>query len=330
MWKNREFVWCVGVQVLLLLAGSVAMVRNTLEPIYILIIVAGLILAINIVYTRKRYQDMKKLTEYISTFQYGEESLDLLDNREGELSILKNQLYKMCMTLLHQKELLKKDKVFLADAISDISHQLKTPLTSIMVMADLLEQQNLSEQKRKEFTRNIVNSLERMKWLTQALLKMAKLDAGSVSFRQENVMIKTMISRACEPFLVQMDLLDQTLVIEGEEELTMICDQAWTIEAIGNIIKNCMEHTSAGGTITIRYENNHLYTSIRIEDTGVGIEKEDIPHIFERFYRGKNASPDSVGIGLALSKSIVTEQKGVIQVSSEVGKGTIFKLKFYR
>ncbi|MDO5521218.1 MAG: HAMP domain-containing sensor histidine kinase [bacterium] len=330
MLKNREFLITVLLQIGILSIGVILLLTDTLASIWCLLLTAAGIIVINSIATRKRYQEIKKLTAYISDFQYGEESLDLLDNREGELSILKNQLYKLCLTLLHQKELLKKDKVFLANAISDISHQLRTPLTSITVMADLLEQQDLSEQKRKQFTRNILNSLERMRWLIESLLKISKLDAGSVTFKKENVNIKQLVKRACSSFLVQMDVNDQTLVIDGEESLEFVCDPAWTVEAISNIVKNCIEHTPSGGTIQITYSDNHLYTSILIEDTGVGIAKEDLPHIFERFYRGKNASMDSVGIGLALSKSIVMEQKGVIEVESEPEVGTKFKLKFYR
>ncbi|MDO5294666.1 MAG: HAMP domain-containing sensor histidine kinase [bacterium] len=330
MLKNKEFLITVLLQGSVLILGVIFLSMEIVSPTWCLVLTAAAIILVNIIATRRRYAQIKKLTEYISDFQYGEESLDLLDNREGELSILKNQLYKLCLTLLHQKELLRKDKIFLANAISDISHQLRTPLTSITVMADLLEQQDLSEQKRKQFTRNILNSLERMRWLIESLLKISKLDAGSVVFKRETVKIQQLIKKACSSFLVQMDIQDQMLVIEGEEALEFDCDIAWTLEAISNIVKNCMEHTGPGGTIRISYSDNHLYTSIVIEDTGVGIAKEDLPHIFERFYRGKNASIDSVGIGLALSKSIVTEQKGVIEVESEPGVGTTFRLKFYR
>ncbi|BBF45037.1 sensor protein resE [Lachnospiraceae bacterium KM106-2] len=330
MLKNKEFVMSVMLQVIVLLILVVLLRVHIVDSIYIVLLGGVVMIGIHIWYTRRRYQEMKKLTEYISSFQYGKESLDLLDNREGELSILKNQLYKMCLTLLHQKELLKRDKIFLANAISDISHQLKTPLTSITVMADLLEQQELSEEKRKEFTRNILNSLDRMRWLIQSLLKIAKLDAGSVTFREDSVNIKRLLEKACNSFLVQMDVNDQTLTIEGDENLSLICDQAWTLEAISNIVKNCIEHTKVGGSITISYSDNHLYTLIEIADTGVGIQQEDLPHIFERFYRGKNASTDSVGIGLALSKSIIVEQKGAIEVESTPEVGSKFRLKFYR
>lgn len=330
MLRNREFLVSVLLQVGIVVLGTVFLANKVLPAVWCLILTGILVIAVHIWYTRKRYAEIKRLTEYISDFQYGEESLDLLDNREGELSILKNQLYKMCLTLLHQKELLKQDKVFLANAISDISHQLKTPLTSITVMADLLEEQELSESKRREFTRNISNSLERMRWLIQSLLKISKLDAGSVTFKKDYVNLNQLIHRACNSFLVQMDINDQQLIIEGDEALGLVCDQAWTMEAVSNIVKNCIEHTKAKGTIKISYLDNHLYTVIVIEDTGVGITKEDLPHIFERFYRGKNTSIDSVGIGLALSKSIVTEQKGVIEVESELGVGTKFTMKFYR
>lgn len=330
MIRNKEFIKSIIAQAIVVAAGITVLGVTKISPILLLLIVEGLLMGIHSWYTYARYREIGRLTSYVSTFEYGKESLALEDNEEGELSILKSTLYKLCMKLLHQKELLSQDKVFLADAISDISHQLKTPLTSITVMADLLDQKDLDERKRKEFIRNIVISLDRMNWLIQALLKIAKLDAGSVTLKKEEVSMQSLVEAASKEFLVSMDINDQNFIIEGDPAVTLCCDKAWTVEAISNLIKNGMEHTPAGGAIKVSYGDNNIYTFVSIEDTGVGIAKEDLPHIFERFYRGKNSSINSVGIGLPLAKTIIMQQKGTIDVSSEEGTGTRFFLKFYR
>jgi signal transduction histidine kinase len=283
-----------------------------------------------VLYTRKRYQDIKKLSGYLRKIYGGDYSLDIRDNMEGELSILKNEIYKVTLILSKQAELLKTEKEQLADALSDISHQLKTPLTSMTVMADLLSNPKLEPEKRKEFTKNIELQLERMEWLLTSLLKLSKIDAGTAQFKNELIEAKKLIRQAVEPLLIPMELKLQNLVIEGKDSAAFTGDFNWSAEAILNIVKNCMEHTPDGGTIRIICDENALYTEIRISDNGSGIDKEDLPYIFKRFYRGKNASKDSVGIGLAMAKSIITSQNGDITAESRVKEGTAFTIKFYK
>jgi len=250
---------------------------------------------------------------------------------EGELSILKNELYKLSLTLNSQAELLLRDKTYLADSLSDISHQLKTPLTSMLMMVDFLEEDSLPEDKRKEFLRNISIGLERLEWLVQALLKLSKLDADAVRFKNETIDVYSLLKKAVEPLVIPMEIRGITLDMpQIQETVTMKGDFHWFMEALTNIIKNCMEHTKPDGRIKIAYSDNNLYTKIVIEDTGVGIDKEDLPHIFERFYKGKNSKSDSVGIGLALSKQIITRQKGSIEVTSIAMVGTKFEIKIYQ
>lgn len=260
----------------------------------------------------------------------GEHTLELRDYQEGELSILKSEVYKTTLMLTEQAELMKKDKIFLADAISDISHQLKTPLTSMGMMVDLLNDNSLSPEKRMEFLGNLNNGVERISWLVSALLKMSKLDAGAVLFKGESIAISKIIETVNRQLSIPMELKNQTLLIWEKNQAKAILDFSWMVEAITNIVKNCIEHTKVGGTIQIEYEETSFYTVIIIRDNGAGIDKEDLPHIFERFYKGKNSSTDSVGIGLALAKQIITLQKGVITVESKEGSGSIFTIKIYR
>lgn len=331
MLRNKEFRYLLIIQIIYSSLLLVFAVNGWLPTALIVVLLAVGVIGSSAWMTKKRYQEIRKLTSYLERLQNGERLMDIRDNSEGELSILKNEIYRLSIKLMSQNELLLKDKKYLSDSLSDISHQLKTPLTSMMVMTDLLEQNSLPEEKRQEFLKNITLGIERMQWLVQSLLKLSKLDADAVVMKQEDVEIKRLILKSTESLQIPMEIKGVELQIAEEQDCVhMIADFHWTSEAINNIVKNCMEHTKPGGRIQISYSQNSLYTKIVIEDTGVGIEKEDLPFIFERFYKGKNSSNDSVGIGLALSREIIIRQKGKIEVSSEVGKGTKFEIRFYR
>lgn len=289
----------------------------------------GIILtAVFFVITKNKYKKLNELNDYLSLICAGNYDLDISDNTEGELSILKNNLYKVISILRTQNEMLKKDKVYLADSIADISHQLKTPLTSMIVMTDLLGSET-NDDKRSEFISVIENQLDKMQWLITNLLKISKLDAGTTVLKREVHSSSEVIKSAIEPFVITLELkkitLDNTV-----GDLSLNIDKSWTVEAIQNIVKNCIEHTDTGGTISISSESTHIFDVIRIRDNGSGIAKEDLPHIFERFYHGRNASKDSVGIGLALAKAVLEKENADISVSSTEGAGTEFVIKFYK
>lgn len=294
------------------------------------LITSTLLIGCCLVFTRWRYREIEKISGYLRQISGGDYSLDVRDNQEGELSILKNDIYKVTLMLSEQSSLLQQEKIELTNAISDISHQLKTPLTSMTMMADLLSNPELPVEKRREFTRNIRIQLERIGWLVSSLLKFSKIDAGTALFKHDQITVKKLIQRALEPVLIPMDIKEQKLSVTGEDNATFIGDLNWTAEAMINILKNCVEHTHVGGEINISFSENALFTEIIVADNGKGIPKEDIPYIFNRFYKGKNASEDSVGIGLALSHSIITSQNGDIEVKSGKEKGTQFRIKFYK
>ncbi len=294
--------------------------------VFITIILLALIF---ITFTRKRYRDIKVLTAYLQKIVSGDYSLDLRNHVEGELSILRSEINKVTAMLTEYNEQLKQDQLLLSKQMAEISHQIKTPLTSMMVMVELLEKEDLPVNKRREFSALINNQLKRIEWLLSALLKMSKLDAGVIKMKSEKVNVLTLIENSLKPFLISMELKDISYQVETRDH-EIICDFEWTTEALINIIKNGIEHTPQGGQINIQVLDNLLYTEIQISDTGIGINKEDLPHIFTRFYRGKNASPDSVGIGLAMSQEIIRKQFGDLQVKSEVGKGSTFLIRLYK
>ncbi len=296
----------------------------------ILVLIAALLLCLSFfAFTAYRYRQIRRLSDYLRRICAGEHSLEVRDNVEGELSILKNEIYKVTLMLSEYNNQLQREKQRLSEHMADISHQLKTPLTSMMVMVDLLADEGLPPEKRREFTARISSQLKRMEWLVSSLLKMARLDAGEVKMKQERVMFRTLMENALKPLLIPMELKSISYTVTGQDE-TLICDLQWTGEAIINILKNSIEHLPEHGEIEISAQDNPLYFEIRISDNGPGISREDLPHIFNRFYRGRNASPDSAGIGLAMARSIIQEQSGDIAVESRPGQGTTFFIRLYK
>ncbi|CAM4157850.1 HAMP domain-containing histidine kinase [Paenibacillus alkaliterrae] len=330
MLRNREIQYLLFAMCSISLLSAAAAAFFSLGAAVLVFISSVLLIGCNLIFTSWRYREIEKLSGYLRQISSGNYSLDVRDNHEGELSILKNDIYKVTLMLTEHGSLLQQDKIQLTDAISDISHQLKTPLTSMIMMADLLGDGELPAAKRTEFTSNIRIQLERIEWLISSLLKISKIDAGTVLFKKDRIWVEKLIQKALEPVLIPMDIKEQTVSIQGESNVSFLGDLNWTAEAVINILKNCVEHTGEGGVIAITFEENALFTEIRIADNGKGIAKEDLPYIFKRFYKGKNASEGSIGIGLAMAHSIITSQNGNIEVKSEQEKGTQFCIKFYK
>lgn len=325
MFRNREVLLMTVIMVLLSAVGIVA--GYSRNAVGIIAVISTVFVLLFLSFTCWRYRELDRLAEYLTQVVEDNYDLDIRNNTEGELSILKSEIYKVTVMLREQAVALQKEKGNLADALSDISHQLKTPLTSMCVMTDLLSG-DLPQDKRVEFTDKLRRQLERIQWLVSSLLKLSRLDAGTVEFRKTTVPAGELVSAACEPLLIPMDLKDQRLIVDCPE-FEFNCDWNWTVEALVNIVKNCVEHAPAGGEIRIKCLDYPLYTEIAVEDTGKGIDKGDLPYIFNRFYKGKNAGKDSVGIGLAMAKSIVTAQGGSINVRSS-SLGSKFILRFIR
>ena len=337
MIKNKEFRWMIVAAAVFTVAASVCGYALCGVSAFFIAISLGIVItALFAVVTARRYKDIDALNSYLVKVLAGEETPGILDQEEGELSLLKTNIFKATSTLNYQKDLLAKDKVALSNAIADISHQLKTPLTSMIVMNDLLKEED-DKEKRTAFLQTQSNQLDRMSWLIQTLLKLSKIDAGTITMKPEPVSTKALIQEVIKPFEIQMELKNINYSCEYLDEskydatgLDISCDRNWTVEALQNIVKNCIEHMESGGALSINVSDTNIYKEITIEDTGCGIAEEDLPHIFERFYKGKNAGKDSVGIGLALSKTIITSQHGDIIVESTEGEGTRFSVRFYK
>lgn len=279
-------------------------------------------------FTKCRLSRISGLNDYLSLVCSGKYDLDMAENTEGELSVLKNNLYKVITLLRTQNDMLKKERSALSDSLADISHQLKTPLSSMTVMTDILLSQKLPG-KAHEFLSVMQSQIDKMNWLVQNLLKLSRLDTGTADLKPKMVSVKKIISDSVAPFLIQLELKGIELD-EKADDFEIYADRKWTAEAFANIIKNCIEHTDKGGKLTISSENRNIYDAVIIEDTGSGISPDDLPHIFERFYRGKNSASGSVGIGLALAATILGNEKASIDVKSIEGEGSRFEVRFYK
>ncbi len=288
------------------------------------------LITIFVIYNYQKDRKLKEIQNYLEEINKKNYKLDIEDNREGELSILKNEVYKTTVFLKEQAENSMQDKINLKDSISDISHQLKTPLTSISILLDnIIENPNMDTATRNEFVKDIRREIININFLVQALLKLSKFDANAVEFINKEVNIKQMLDSAVKNIMPLCDLKKVEIELIGDDKDKLVCDERWQIEAISNILKNSVEYSNAGDTIYVKFKENNLYTQIDIKDSGKGIDKEDLPHIFDRFYKGKNSSENSIGIGLALSKTIIEKSGGNISAESKLGEGTSFVIRYF-
>ncbi|MEG2739978.1 sensor histidine kinase [Clostridium sp.] len=302
--------------------------RSILTFILILIMISTSFLVI-VINMKKIYIKVQNAYNYVDNILKGEK-LETLDYEgEGEFPILANEINKMVSVIKNDNEMINKEKNYLKEILTDISHQMKTPLTSIKMITDILiDKDNISREKQLEFLSNISIQSDKMEWLIYNLLKMARLDSGSVIFKKDRVNLGDIINISIsllEPKIIEKEI---QLNIIGKKA-TFVGDKEWTNEAITNILKNAIEHSNTNGKILISTEENKMYSRIVIKDNGEGIDKKDLANIFKRFYTGrKGLKSESIGVGLAMAKSIIESQGGYILVRSEKDVGTEFEITF--
>lgn len=282
-------------------------------------------------YNAKKDKSIENITKLIAQINRKNYKLDLDGMSEDELSILKNEIYKTTIMLKEQAENSLRDKVQLKDSLSDISHQLKTPLSAIMIRLDnLIDYPDMKAEQKDAFVKDIKREVTNIHFFVQAILKLSQIDANTVSYIKEPTPLHVLAQEAMQRLSALCDLKNVTVSLDVRTEEAIICDKLWQVEAIGNILKNCIEHSREGGTVDITVDSNTAYSSIVIRDYGDGISPADLHHLFDRFYRGENAGEGSIGIGLALAKSIITQNGGTVSVSSQVGEGTCFAIKYLK
>lgn len=308
-------------------------VNNKITIISLIIIITfdSLIILIFYLYDKNKSKKIKEITKMISKINNRQFDIDINDFNEGELSILKNEISKTTIMLRQVADNSVKDKLNLKDSLGDISHQLKTPLTSITIIIDnILDNPDMDEKTRKKFLINIKREILNINFLVMSLLKLSKFDANVVKFNKESVYLKDIINESIKNVSMIKELKNITIKVSGDDNIKLLCDFKWQVESITNILKNSIEHTSEYGVVEVNYSENKLYTRILIKDNGKGIDSDDLPHIFDRFYKGKNGSDDSFGIGLSLSKTIIEKEDGSITVKSTPNIGAIFTIKYLK
>lgn len=302
--------------------------KYTIEEIILLIFLYMTIIYIYLRYNNKKDKQIKDITKLINEINKNNYKIKIDDLTEDELSILKQEIYKTTIMLREQAENSNKDKKEVKKSIEDISHQLKTPLTSILInIENITENPNMDNKIKEKFLKEIKRETYNIKALVETLLKLSKFDVNSVEFINKEIKISKLIEEAINKTEVLADLKNIKINIENNTNETMICDLKWQTEAISNIIKNAIEHSKEDSIIDINLESNKIYNEISITNYDAYIDEEDQKHLFERFYKAKNSKEESVGIGLALSKSIIEKNNGKISVSSDKEK-TTFTIKY--
>ena len=271
-----------------------------------------------------RKKEIERLSEFVKGFLSGEEA-DIRDNKEGAFNVLKNDIYSLVTTKNEQLKATEAERDILAEYMADISHQLKTPITSMMIMTDLLE--DAAPEKRTEFIHNIKLSLNKLEWLVGALLKMAKLDAHAIPFSKKNVKVSELVEAVKPSVNILLDINNQTL--ELANDCVINCDKRWTVEALTNIIKNAIEHSPNDSRIAIDSGENPLYYWISITDSGAGMNRSSYSALFKRFEYSTNEN--GFGIGMPLALSIIKGQGGDIDIDfGGNGQGATFTIKLFR
>lgn len=329
MIRNKEFRHYLYISIAITLVAIIAVYPLHYMASIAIAIVGGCLIVFHILYNKKRYDDIAELSHYLRRMMEGEYLLDIRSNEEGELSILRNEIFKLNARLHEQHDYMSEDRQRMASALADISHQLKTPLTSIQMLVDLLEDEHLPLSRRQQFMNNIQTQLERMGWLVKVLLKLSKLDAGTVQFNKQHIELNTLVNKAVKA--MQVNIMNKKIKLNMAEKDAPIIwgDELWLLEAVSNVLKNAIEHTPIEGTITLNWDDNPIVKTLTIHNSGAAIQKQDLPHLFKRFYKGKHASDSSVGIGLSLSLQIMEAHNGTMEVSSSDKEGTSFMFKWY-
>lgn len=325
--RNPEIEKTFFIKIIISLTGIIFTACIDIRCGLITLVMCVLLITVWLVSVRKRYRKFAELSSDIDKILHGNNHISLEKYEEGEIAVLQSELYKMVNCLRQQQQKLKDDKIYLADSITDISHQIRTPITSINLLVSMLSEPDLTDGKRLEITHRLYELLSRIDWLITSLLKISRLDTGTVKFNKENISLEELLKRSCVPLSIPIELRDQRLIINADGNFSG--DISWTCEAIGNIVKNCMEHTPSGKDIKINASDNPVYTEIVISDNGGGIDEKDLPHIFERFYKGNDSGEKGFGIGLALARMIITGQNGTVKAENK-NDGAVFTIRFYK
>ncbi len=289
---------------------------------------AAFMLFYEVILSQRRDQVMK-LCDDIDRILRSDDIISFDEYKEGELSVLSAEIHKMTIRLREQNAALLTEKRFAKEALEDISHQLRTPLTSVMILG-LMNDSELTEQERMEYLRDLYELLARMKWLIETMLSLSRIEADAVKFAKNTVSCRELIAQSIETVSVTAELKSVEIRTEINGEPEFIGDLHYTSEAIVNLLKNAIEHTPQGGTVTVTANGSNISSNITITDTGTGIPEAELPHIFERFYRSSEYTKNGFGIGLAFAKKVISAQDGSLKAANHKPHGAMFDIHFYK
>lgn len=315
------------IQCIALVAGAVIIAVLAPDAARLWVAVCGAVaLAFFVAVSLHRRRQIMRLAQQIDEILHEGRSVDLASSSEGDIAVLSNELAKMVARLERTNRLLSEERNALADALADVSHQIRTPLTAAALMLPKVERAR-DARERTDALRQLESMLERVSWLVTSLLKIAKVDAGAIRVERMPVAVEEVASRAAEPLMVSMDLHDVRFVCDVQEGAAFAGDALWTTEALENILKNCMEHAPQGGTVSLTAQEDALATRITVTDTGPGFAPEELQHLFDRFYRGQNVT-QGFGIGLALARALISVQGGTLTARNVPEGGARFDIAF--
>lgn len=331
---NRLFFWVAAVMLFVCAVFCYLIFEKVNWKLYALI---SLFFVFEVVVYFIAYKQISDMTEEITNIAqimtdilYDADKIPQEKYMPGEIGNLYTNLYKLVMALKQSNLKEQEEKIFLRDVISDISHQLKTPLASLSVFTQLLREDRISEpEKQKQILEESQNQIQRMEWMVLSMLKLARIEAGAIEFDIKGNKLSDIIAQAVEAVNYMTEEKNQKIEVNMPENLMLSCDRDWLTEAIINLLKNASDYSENDTCISIEIEDTPMFTRINIRDQGVGIAEENLQNIFKRFYRVNNeVNPNSVGIGLSLTKSIIEGMGGRISVDSKLGEYTVFKITF--
>ncbi len=309
----------------------ITMEHNITQNIILVAIFGVVSLAVYTTYVLIQEKKIREINDYLRQLNNGNYTLKIEDNGEGEFSKLRNELYKTTVLLKEAAENSEKEKEQLSNSLADISHQIKTPLTSMRILLDnLADNPDMEPEVRKDFIREISKQVDWISSLVISLLKMAKFDAGTIKMENSNINAKKLIDNVLDNLSILIEIKEIEVITKIDEKASFIADYKWQLEAITNIVKNAIEHSMQNSKIYITVENTSMFLKIKVKDEGKGISKKDRKHIFERFYKSKDSQEGNVGIGLPLAKTIIEQNNGYIKVDSEPDKGTTFEIRYMK
>ena len=327
--RSPETRRAVIVQLTATVVSFVGCLFLSVPAAFVLLAVSAVIIFVQFRLLTKRSEMLLKLCGEIDEILRGADKADFSEYREGELSILSDEIRKMTVRLREQNSALYKDSQFMKEALEDMSHQLRTPLTAMLLVLGMLREPELTAQQRAEHIRELHRLLSRMQWMLETMLGLSRLEAGAVEFKAEEIPVNELITEALEPLSISIELKNITVSTEIEGTPVFRADKQYCTEALVNILKNCMEHTPDDGTIKISAAENAVYTGITVTDSGGGIPEEELPRIFERFFRGSEFGKNGYGIGLAFARKIIALQNGSLQVRNAPPLGAEFEIRMY-